>query len=134
MRILVLLFSLIFCGSTSFAQQKIDLSKAPVGTHGLNSTKSNATILSETTPQHNNKNQEVNLSEKYKADGNIQGTFRTVNQNNQQPSTFNNNTPEVMNGSTQQINLGTGTKANSTTYYDNEGKVRGTNTTIQFGK
>ncbi|MEZ5015639.1 MAG: hypothetical protein R2800_01195 [Flavipsychrobacter sp.] len=133
MRTILLLFVLTLFNTLSYAQQKVDLSKAPIGNNGLSNTKSNAAILRDATPQSAD-NKEVDLAEKYKSDNTtVQGTFRTVKQNEPRPNMMNSGT-EVLNGSTHQMNIGTGTKANSTTYYDNEGRIRGTNTTISFGK
>lgn len=132
MRTILLLFVFTLLNTLGYAQQKIDLSKAPIGNSGLDNTKSNAAILRDATPQSTD-NKEVDLTEKYKSDNTVQGTFRTVKQNEPRPNMMNSGT-EVLNGSTHQMNIGTGTKANSTTYYDNEGRIRGTNTTISFGK
>ncbi len=114
-------------------QEKVDLKKVPDNSIGIQTPKSNALILKETQPTKST--QEVDLSEQYNKPVNTTApaTFRTVKQNETQPNMLQSS-PEVLNGTTQQINLGTGTKANSTTYYDNEGKIRGTNTTISFDK
>lgn len=121
----IAVFSLITL-ACSAQDAKIDMAKAPTPIY----KKSNATLLQETkerTPAAT----EPNPAEQYNTDGTItNGTFRkaapsgTVNMAAQ---------PQIMNATQHQGNIGN-LKTNSATYYDNSGKIRSTNTTIQLGK
>lgn len=130
----ILLYAIcMFISLYGHAQQgTIDLSKDPAKqNHAL--PKSNAQLLKETSPQTSQES--TDLSEQYKPDAANSGTTNskgllmgTGNPGNT-PAT-----PQMMNTTNTQYNIGNGTKANSTIYYDDAGKVRSSGTSIQFGK
>jgi hypothetical protein len=112
-------------------QVKIDLSNDP-SKHVTTHPKSNAALLKETVEQSIPPNQE-DLSKQYKPDaiGNGNSTSKGM-----KPANTTGALPEatqMMNTANTQYNLGNGTRANSTIYYDDAGKVRSSGTSIQFG-
>lgn len=126
MKLLLYIFIMVVVSTTCAAQSdKIDLSKPP-GQAPLLNNKSNATLLRESSKPANQNPADTNLAEKYKADPAANGTFRSLG-----PTTSDQ--PQMMNATQQQGNIGN-LKTNSATYYDNSGKIRGTSTTIDFGK
>lgn len=131
----------ILCSTVLYAQEQehINLS-APVGSSLSDINKSNATLLQENSSDGNQVNDRLHpdkLNEKYKAD--LEGANGSIPSQIPNTSTgldFNTNTmqPQTKYNSIQyNQNLGNGIKASSTIYTDESGKVRTSNSGIQFG-
>lgn len=123
---------MLFVAFTTYAQHgKIDLSKDPTVQQPPLNNKSDATLLKETsgTDKTADTLNTRQLAEQY---SNLNtpnnSTFKGIAPN---PAATPDQ-PELMNAQQQQGHIGT-QKNNSTTYYDNSGKVRSSNTTIQLG-
>lgn len=122
MKKLFLLSAITITGLTAAAQsKKIDLSKDP----GMNkpvAAKTNAELLKES--RETSKTDSLN----YKIDG-TSGT--NVNNN-----AYMTNDPAGgrVNSNSQQYKLNNGTKMTNEVYYDDAGKVKGANTSFEFGK
>lgn len=132
---------IILCSTVLYAQEQehINLS-APVGSSLSDINKSNATLLQENSGDANQVSDRLHtdkLNEKYKAD--LEGANGSIPSQIPNTSTgldFNTNTmqPQTKYNSTQyNQNLGNGIKASSTIYTDESGKVRTSNSGIQFG-
>ena len=122
----------IFIAVSGYAQQgAVDLSKDPVKPRAT-LPKSNAQLLKETGTQPAQSN--TDLSEQYKPDAANSGTSTSkglapvTTTPGQLPAS-----PQMMNNTNTQYSLGNGTKANTTIYYDDAGKVQSSGTSIQFG-
>lgn len=133
---------IILCNTILYAQEKkhINLSEPGNGSSLSNINKSNATLLQENSSDGNQVNDRLHpdkLNEKYKAD--LEGANGSTPSQIPNTSTgldFNTNTmqPQTKYNSTQyNQNLGNGIKASSTIYTDESGKVRTSNSGIQFG-
>lgn len=119
MKTAILLIALSALSFNSYSQ--IDLSKDP-NKPVIQPKKSNAQLLKESQAPPQNSS-DSNLTDKYKANSMaVQPGGNTYGDNGK------------MNTQSQQYNMGGGTKATSTIQYDNSGKVKGNNTTIEFGK
>jgi len=130
---IILLLAGVFTATISSAQ--VDLSKDPAKP-GSQLPKSNAQLLREATPNNNNNNSNPDLADQYKPDAANNGTTSTKTltpATSASPGQLSAN-PQLMNTTNTQYNLGNGTKANSTIYYDDAGKVRSSGTSIEFGK
>lgn len=119
------------CAATA-QSQKINMTST---SGSMLSPKSNASLLQEThknTQTTNKSTEEEDLAEKYKTDGtNTSGTYRSVLQT--KPSYNSPDAqPAMMNATNHQYNLGN-TTGQSTIYTDNQGKIRGANTTFKLG-
>lgn len=125
--------SLLLLSHTAFAQSdKIDFSKPPGQPALTTSGKSNASLLKESSQAQDSSANDTNLAEKYKTEAPItNGTFRTVLPNT--GTGIMQSQPQMMNATYNQSNLGN-MKVNSSTYYDDNGKIRGSSTTIDLGK
>lgn len=126
---LVCLFTAACCNAQ---QGNIDLSKDPSKPKATK-PKSNAQLLQETAPKPGQADNN-NLSEQYKPDAASDGTSTSkgLAPANNTPGGLPD-APQMMNTTQTQYNLGNGTKANSTIYYDDAGKVKSSGTSIQFG-
>lgn len=126
---LVCLFAVIYCNAQ---QGNVDLSKDPSKPQTVK-PKSNAQLLQETAPKPEQTGNN-NLSEQYKPDAAADGTSTSkgLAPVNNTPGGLPD-APQMMNTTNSQYNLGNGTKANSTIYYDDAGKVKSSGTSIQFG-
>lgn len=133
MKSLILTAIITIGANMAFAQQKIDLSKDPAKP-AAELPKSNAELLKESAPPGAQTTDE-NLAEKYKADLDAQGTTTTrkIQAVDAPPPTIAPNPSVIVNQTTQQTNLGNGVKSNTYIYQDNEGKVRGSGTSFEFG-
>lgn len=135
-------FSLIIlCSTILYAQEKEHINLSAPGSSSLsNINKSNATLLQENSSNANQGNDRLHpdkLNEKYKADLDEVNTSTSTNiPNTSTGLDFNTNTtqPETKYNSTQyNQSLGNGIKASSTIYTDETGKVKTSNSGIQFG-
>ena len=133
MKGVIIIFIAVFISNVSFAQQKIDLSKDPAKP-AAELPKSNAELLKESS-QPTTPTADEDLAEKYKADldGNGTTTTRKMQAVDVPPPTIAPNPSVIVNQTTQQTNLGNGVKSNTYIYQDNEGKVRGSGTSFEFG-
>jgi len=133
MKSLILIAIMTMTASTVLAQQKIDLSKDPAKP-AAELPKSNVELLKEST-QPTTPTADEDLAEKYKADldGSGTTTTRKIQAVDVPPPTIAPNPSVIVNQTTQQTNLGNGVKSNTYIYQDNEGKVRGSGTSFEFG-
>lgn len=126
---------LIFFSSTTFAQsQKIDLSKDPANPAPVIKPKDNATLLKESNSTNVQPAEE--LKDQYSDKDystNTTTTTRTLQPVNAAPA-LSTTLPVMVNTTNKQTNLGNGVKANTYIYHDEEGKAKGSGTTIEFGK
>lgn len=126
---------LIFTATSSFAQsQKIDLSKDPANPTPVIPPKDNASLLRESNGTNIPPAEE--LKDQYSDKDystNTTTTTRTLQPVNAAPA-LNTTLPVMVNTTNKQTNLGNGVKANTYIYHDQEGKAKGSGTTIEFGK
>lgn len=131
----IILFALLVSVSTSFAQsQKIDLSKDPANPTPVIPPKDNASLLRESNGTNILPAEE--LKDQYSDKDystNTTTTTRTLQPVNAAPA-LNTTLPVMVNTTNKQTNLGNGVKANTYIYHDQEGKAKGSGTTIEFGK
>lgn len=111
--------------------EKVDLTTTP-NNSGL-SKKSNSEYLREATPQ---KVKEEDLSEKYSGEEIKQTTGTVVQQPNMNTGVGttapNSGEPELLKTTTQQQKIGN-LNTTTTTQFDDQGKIRGSSTSIKLG-
>jgi uncharacterized protein YdeI (BOF family) len=133
MKNLILIVAITIFSDAAFAQQKIDLSKDP-SRPATELPKTNAELLKEQA-QPTAPSTEADLAEKYKTDATPSGTTttRTIQAVDAPAPSLAPNPSVIVNKTNQQTNLGNGVKANTYIYHDNEGKAKGSGTSIEFG-
>lgn len=133
LRLLCVCISLLMANAVNAQSGTLDFSNAPGQTSLISTKKSNASLLKESGQPATGSVNDTNLSEKYKVDADnlSNGTFRTVAVPNAGTSIMEEQ-PQMMNATFNQSQLGN-MKVNSSTYYDDNGRMRGTTTTIDLG-
>lgn len=128
MRVVLYVILGLFGVSGAYAQSgKIDLSK-PVQQSTV-TRQSDAELLKNAGKSEAATIMDKDLAEKYKTDVDLNGTYQGVAPN----TSIIQGQPQMMNVQQQQGQIGN-LKTKSATYYDNEGKVRSSGTTIELGK
>ena len=128
MRVVIYVISALFSVSGTYAQSaKIDLSQPPVQ-QPVVTKQSDAELLKNAGKSEPATPMDKDLAEKYKTDVELNGTYQGVAPN----TSIIQGQPQMMNVQQQQGQIGN-LKTKSATYYDNEGKVRSSGTTIELG-
>ena len=131
----ILTAAFILLSGATFAQsQKIDLSKDPANPAPVIQPKNNAELLKESNGT--NVQPAAELKQQYSDKDystNTTTTSQTLQPVNAAPA-LNTTLPTMVNTTNKQTNLGNGVKANTYIYHDDEGKAKGSGTTIEFGK
>lgn len=128
MRVVLYVICGLFGFSGAYAQSgKIDLSQP--AQQSVVTKQSDAELLKNAGKSEAATATDKDLAEKYKTDVELNGTYQGVAPN----TNIIQGQPQMMNVQQQQGQIGN-LKTKSATYYDNEGKVRSSGTTIELGK